>query len=79
MTVVGDLNDMQVASLRSSIEHTVAKIDATMSTFRADSEVTRFNRSHTTEPFLVSRDTLTVFQHAIEMSELTGGGVRCDG
>ena len=41
VTVVGDLNDMQVASLRSSIEHTVAKIDATMSTFRADSEVTR--------------------------------------
>ena len=71
--VVGDLDDLQVARLRFSIEHTLAQIDATMSTYRADSEVTRFNRLPTTEPFLVSRDTLAVFQHAIQMSELTGG------
>ena len=44
-----------------------------MSTYRADSELSRFNAVRTTDPFPVSADTIAVFQHAREISELTEG------
>ena len=71
--VVGDLDDTRVEMLRSSITHTVEQIDAAMSTYREDSELTRFNQSRTNHPFPVSGDTLVVFQRAVEVSEQTGG------
>ena len=72
--VVSDvLDDSRVMSLRVAVEETLAAIDHKMSTYRADSELSRFNAVRTTDPFPVSADTIAVFQHAREISELTEG------
>ena len=71
--VADDLGDARVATLRTTIEQTLAGIDERMSTYRPESEVSRFNRAHTTDPFRVSADTLAVLRHALEISELTDG------
>ena len=71
--VVGRLDEVRLAKLKSGIERSLMQVDAAMSTYREDSEVTLFNRWRTTDPFSVTRDTLMVFQVAVEMSELTGG------
>ncbi len=51
----------------------LARIDGLMSTYKPDSELSRFNRHAATDPFPVSPDTLEVFRIAGAMSELTGG------
>lgn len=72
--VVSDaLDGSRVDAVRSLIDSTLADIDRKMSTYREDSELSRFNTAQTTEPFAVSADTLTVVQHALEISTLTGG------
>ncbi len=71
--VADDLDDARVAALRTTIEQTLAGVDERMSTYRPESEVSRFNRAHTTDPFRVSADTLAVLRHALEISELTDG------
>ena len=63
----------RIAALEAAVERTLTDIDQKMSTYRPDSEVTRFNRWRTTEPFHVSPDTLAVFQHALEISRVTHG------
>lgn len=71
--VAHELDAGRTAALRTAIERTLARVDERMSTWRPDSEVSRFNRARTTGRFPVSADTLAVFQHALEISELTGG------
>ncbi len=48
-------------------------VDAKMSTYRDDSEIARFNASASTEPFPMSRETLTVMALALEVSRASGG------
>ena len=71
--VEGGRDPGQIAALQASAEQTLTDIDEKMSTYRPDSEVSRFNRWKTTEPFHVSPDTLAVFQHALDISTLTHG------
>ena len=71
--IVGNFHSARLESLGSSITDTFTKIDEAMSTYREDSELSRFNQWMTTEPFQVSGDTLSVFQQALEISKLTGG------
>ena len=74
VTVVADsLDDSRLAALRTAIAETLAHIDAVMSTWQPESELSRFNRADTTDPFPVSADVVTVFQHALAVSDLTGG------
>ena len=68
-----DPGEARVAALEAAVGQVLARIDARMSTWRPESELSRFNRLQSTEPFPVSDDTLAVFRHAIEISELTGG------
>ena len=67
------LGEARVAALREAVGQVLARIDGRMSTWRPDSELSRFNRRQSTEPFPVSADTLAVFRHALEISALTGG------
>lgn len=71
--VAHELGAGRTAALRAALERTLARVDERMSTWRPDSEVSRFNRARTTDRFPVSADTLAVFRHALEISELTGG------
>ena len=74
VTVVADsLDDSRLAALRTAIAETLAHIDSAMSTWQPESELSRFNRADTTDPFPVSADVVTVFQHALAVSDLTGG------
>lgn len=68
-----DLNEERLKALRMLVEDTLQDIDKKMSTYRQDSELSRFNKTNTTEPFHVSADMLSVFQHALDISELTYG------
>ena len=71
--VAEDPGAARLAGLGAAVEEVLARIDGRMSTWRPDSELSRFNRSRSTEPFPVSADTLAVFRHALEISALTGG------
>jgi len=55
------------------IEERLDGVDRAMSTYRPDSELSRFNRHAANEPFPVSAETLEVFRVAREVSELSGG------
>ena len=71
--VAEGLGEVRLAALRERVGRVLARIDERMSTWRPESELSRFNRHRSTEPFPVSADTLAVFRHALEISELTGG------
>ena len=56
------------------IEEKLGEVDRLMSTYDPDSELSRLNRHHSSEPFLVSHQTLEVLRVARSVSELSGGG-----
>jgi thiamine biosynthesis lipoprotein len=61
------------AQLRRTIDDVLAQIDRSMSSYRADSEVARFNASAATGWYEVSADLAAVVQTALEISEKSGG------
>ncbi|RMG35975.1 MAG: FAD:protein FMN transferase, partial [Planctomycetota bacterium] len=58
---------------RSGILEQLQRIDRLMSTYRDDSEVSRFNAARTTDWFPVSRETAEVVQVALDVSRQTDG------
>ena len=74
VTVVArSLDDGRLASLRASIAASLEAVDATMSHYRPDSELSRFNQSRETTPVPVSRGMVAVVMEALEISRETGG------
>jgi len=69
VTTVGGETD----GLQEAIETELALVDRQMSTWRDDSEVSRFNSSPSTDWFDVSPETATVVQFARDVSEATDG------
>jgi thiamine biosynthesis lipoprotein len=59
--------------LQEEIERELATIDRQMSTYRADSEISRFNRATAGEWFAVSRAVAEVVEASRAVSEKTGG------
>lgn len=55
------------------IRSVLAEVDSRMSTYKPDSELSRFNQHADLTPFPVSNDLLTIFQEARRISELSGG------
>lgn len=51
------------------------RVDALMSTWNPESELSRFNRSTRLEPFAVSPDTFEVFRWSVDLAALTGGAL----
>lgn len=62
-----------VAGVHSRVERLLASIDRQMSTYRPDSEISRFNASRSTDWVDVSRDTALVVAAALRTSRLSGG------
>ena len=58
-----------------AIHGELARINALMSTWDAESELSRFNRSTSLEPFAVSPETFEVFQWSVDLGALTGGAL----
>jgi thiamine biosynthesis lipoprotein len=61
------------ATLQGLIAAELDHVNALMSTFRPDSELSRFNAHASTSPFPLSAPTFEVFQLALGISEQTGG------
>ena len=60
-------------AIGAAVRQALDRVDALMSTYRADSEVSQFNRHESVEPFPVSAETLAVLATAQELSATTGG------
>lgn len=68
-----DLDAEAQTRIASEIERRLEEVEALMSTWRPESELSRFNRHRSTEPFAASPQTLAVFRSAREVSDLSGG------
>jgi thiamine biosynthesis lipoprotein len=74
VTVVAEnIEPSELQRLQQLIEDRLEEISQKMSHYREDSELSRFNRSHDQERFVVSPETFEVFRSANEISLLTGG------
>src|SRR6185503_11558438 len=58
-----------------ALRSTLDRIEGLMSTWDRDSELSRFNRSTSLEPFAVTPETFEVFKWSIEVGGLTGGAL----
>lgn len=63
----------QAVSEQPRIEALLERINDLMSTYRAESELSRFNRQESIEPFPVSPETAKVVRRALEIGEATDG------
>jgi len=64
------------AAGRAALEAVMAemqRIDATMSTYKEDSEISRVNREAAMHPVAVSREMLELIRRSLELSTLTAG------
>jgi thiamine biosynthesis lipoprotein len=66
---------IEIPTLKSEIESLLAEVDRQMSTYRPDSELSRFNRSAAEGWFPVSTATAEVVSAAQAISEKTGGAL----
>jgi thiamine biosynthesis lipoprotein len=66
---------IEIARLKSEVESLLAEVDRQMSTYRPDSELSRFNRAPAGDWFPVSSSTAEVAAAAQEISETTGGAL----
>ncbi len=67
------LPDERLDAVRAMIEGELEDVNAKMSTWIEDSELSRFNRHAATTPFEVSAATFEVVQAALELARLSGG------
>lgn len=71
--IAGSVGGVDLRSLQGDIERVLERVNEQMSTYRADSELARFNASGTTGWFEVSCDTRTVLEQALRISRVCGG------
>lgn len=63
----------RAVALQARVDELLERVNDQMSTYRPDSELSRFNRHPGTEPFPVSPETARVTRRALEIGEKTGG------
>lgn len=73
VTVAGLTAPEQAEAAQAAVEAALESVNAKMSTYLPDSELSRFNRHDSTEPFPVSAETAEVFRVALEVAALSGG------
>jgi len=61
--------------LQTEIDRLLEQVNDQMSTYRKDSELSRFNQHQTSEPFEVSSQTATVVKEAMRLNGLTLGAL----
>jgi len=71
--VARSLQADQYRNLQLAIDEWLGGVDAAMSTYKSDSELSRFNRHESTEPFTVSAGVLEVNRLAQQVSEASDG------
>lgn len=73
VTVVAPLSEAEQRSIEAVIAEELAAVDATMSTWRPDSEISRFNAHPDTSPFPASPGFLAVVEAANQISAASDG------
>jgi thiamine biosynthesis lipoprotein len=73
--IVADAGTVDRQHLHEQVEKTLADIDRQMSTYRPDSELSRFNKAPAGDWFTVSPATAEVTAAAQEISKKTGGAM----
>ena len=71
--VLQEVSSERYTELEELVKATLDDVNAKMSHYLEDSEISQLNRWSTSEPFPISPDTLEVLQHANEISSTTGG------
>lgn len=71
--VAGPPKGCDQSTVRERVTETLDRIDRLMSTYKDDSEISRFNASDSTDWFAVSAETAKVVALAQKISEVTGG------
>lgn len=66
-------SEQEKTAVSNAIERVLADIDLKMSTYRDDSELSRFNAHRDPTPFPLSKETLEVFSLSQKISKETGG------
>lgn len=61
------------ADIEQQLNAELQRIDMLMSTYRADSVISRFNQTTSTEPFDVGNELVSLVEQAREVSTLSGG------
>ncbi len=69
------ISEERARELQGVIERQLDDVNAKMSTYLDDSEISRFNRHLETTPFAISDSTFEVMSEALEIGELTGGAL----
>jgi FAD:protein FMN transferase len=75
VTAKDELETPGLDNVDRALRSTLDRIEGLMSTWDRDSELSRFNRSTSLEPFTVSPETLEVFKWSIDVGVLTGGAL----
>lgn len=73
LKVVAPPAGVDAAAVQQSIDEILARIDLSMSSYRSDSEVSRFNASASTQWFEVSEDLASIVRAARRFSEDSAG------
>ncbi|MCL2116960.1 MAG: FAD:protein FMN transferase [Planctomycetaceae bacterium] len=73
LALASDLDARQITTLLDAAQDRFDEVDRLMSTYRADSEIRRFNVSESTDWFPVSMQTAKVVSLALEISRQTEG------
>jgi FAD:protein FMN transferase len=73
VTLVGALSEARVAAVRNTVESALASVDTSMSTYRGDSEIARFNAAKEGGSVGVSQETTLVVAEALAIARLSGG------
>ena len=71
--VVASLSERSAAKLDQTLREILEAVDNKMSTWKPESELSRFNNHQSTDPFKLSKETLQVFEIARQVSEQTRG------
>ncbi len=71
--VVGLPEGVAPQQVRTGLAAVIGRLDALMSTYRSDSDVSRFNASLGTDWVAVAPETRAVVEEALRVSRLTGG------
>lgn len=61
--------------MHQQIDEILVRVNKLMSTYDPNSELSRFNQFSSTEPFVLSTETLQVMQEAVRLAELTQGAL----
>lgn len=64
---------IDVEPIQAEVTAVLESVNSRMSTYQPESEISRFNRSESTDWFSVSSATAAVVQRSIEISEITDG------